>query len=462
MGTGTLPLGFTYTDSAGSPNAGNVSISYSATLSNNVNGAVSPANTITVATHSSQVVTIDFTTDDGQPATNLTNVTGLTAAQTTAGWSITSNPTPCASVSTTGTCPVTLTFAPTVATTAPVAPVSLTYSYVSGPPENVAKTVTVVIPYSAYAGHLYIADGGSTSGISTGGDKVVRCAISPSTGAVSGCATAFSSARLDPRTVVINGGYAYISSYLQNAVYVCPINLDGTLSTCAAPAPSGISTAFFAPEGLTVVNNGTQMIVTNDGGSFVLLCALSSVDGTLSNCTPTATWAASAPAGASFQEPSSVVISGTTAYVADRFYDGSPSTGTKTTNGSVITCTVNPDFTLTGCLPPTTNLTTHPTAMNLIGSTMYVGSPEGTLACTLATPVTLGVPFTACATTGPAAPGDTDFGIAFANGFAYLGDNTGLQAVEVCSSFTGSISGNCSSQTVTSTTIVAPEGITPQ
>jgi hypothetical protein len=349
---------------------------------------------------------------------------------------------------------------------------TLTYSYTSGPsnvhPSGVAKTGTVVIPYSAYSGHLYIADGGSTGGVSSGGDKVVRCAISPSTGALSGCATAFStpgsSAALDPRNVVINNGYAYISSYLQSAVYICQVSAtNGTLSACTPTYPAGgTSTTFFAPEGLTVVNGGTQMYVTNDGGSFVLLCTISSVDGSLSNCTPTATWDPSAPAGASFQEPSSIIIIGTTAYVADRFYDGSPSTGTKTYNGSVVTCTVNSDFTLTGCLPPTTNLTTHPTAMSLVGSTMYVGSPQGTLACTLATPATLGVPFSACATTGPAAPGDTDFGIAFANGFAYLGDNTGLQAVEVCSAFTGSISGNCSPQAASSTTIVAPEGITPQ
>ncbi|MGA2365952.1 MAG: hypothetical protein ABSG12_10710, partial [Steroidobacteraceae bacterium] len=69
---GTLSLAYSYRDDAGSAKTGSVSIPYAATTHNNVAGTASPSGQLGVLVGSSQAVSVNFTTDDGNPATALT------------------------------------------------------------------------------------------------------------------------------------------------------------------------------------------------------------------------------------------------------------------------------------------------------------------------------------------------------------------------------------------------------
>jgi hypothetical protein len=136
---GTLNLGYTYVNNAGQSKSGTVGIPYQTTTNDNIVGTANPT-TLAAVTGSSNVVTVTFTTDDGNFASGLS--ADLSALPL--GWTAPASSFACASVSVGATCQVSLTYAPTAAASGTLA---FGFSYVNS--AGTAKTGTVSIPYTA-------------------------------------------------------------------------------------------------------------------------------------------------------------------------------------------------------------------------------------------------------------------------------------------------------------------------
>jgi hypothetical protein len=143
VGAGVLQIHYSYTDSAGAPQTGMLTVNYAGTTKNNIVATVSPAGQIvaTVA-QGSQKATVTFTTDDGNSASAFTLTTDLGTLP--AGWKTSASSLTCGSVSTGNGCQLPLTYTPTAPASGTL---SLNYSYKDNSAE--AKTGTVVIRYSA-------------------------------------------------------------------------------------------------------------------------------------------------------------------------------------------------------------------------------------------------------------------------------------------------------------------------
>jgi hypothetical protein len=136
---GTLNLGYTYVNNAGQSKSGTVGIPYQTTTNDNIVGTANPT-TLAAVTGSSNVVTVTFTTDDGNFASGLS--ADLSALPL--GWTAPASSFACASVSVGATCQVSLTYSPTAAASGTLA---FGFSYVNS--AGTAKTGTVSIPYTA-------------------------------------------------------------------------------------------------------------------------------------------------------------------------------------------------------------------------------------------------------------------------------------------------------------------------
>jgi hypothetical protein len=139
--SGTLPLNYAYMNDAGEYKTGTLDLAYRATTHDNVVGLATPA-TLSVAPGASAALAVAFSTDDGNPATNLAITGGL--ASLPAGWSTASAPFTCPTVSAGAACALSLTYAPTAPATGSL---TLTYAYVDD--AGAAKTGTVNVPYVA-------------------------------------------------------------------------------------------------------------------------------------------------------------------------------------------------------------------------------------------------------------------------------------------------------------------------
>jgi hypothetical protein len=95
-------------------------------------------------------VTVNFTTDDGNAATNLALTTDLSSLP--AGWSSKASTFTCDIVSTGNGCQLPLTFAPTAAETGTLA---LSYSYTDD--SGTARTGTLNVPYSSTTNGTVVA-----------------------------------------------------------------------------------------------------------------------------------------------------------------------------------------------------------------------------------------------------------------------------------------------------------------
>ena len=106
--SGTLTLEYVFVDDSTMPSTGgSISIAYAATAANNVVAAASPTGQINaVAGAGNQSVSVNFTTDDGYAATDLTVTTDLSALP--AGWSSASPNLTCAIVSSGSGCQLAL------------------------------------------------------------------------------------------------------------------------------------------------------------------------------------------------------------------------------------------------------------------------------------------------------------------------------------------------------------------
>jgi hypothetical protein len=151
-GSGMLTINYVYVDNATVPNTnGSVTIAYAATTANNIVAAASPTGEVDDAVGAgSQSVSVSFTTDDGNAATNLMLTTDLAALP--AGWSSTATSFSCAIVSAGSGCQLPLTFAPAASGRGTL---TLAYSYTdnSGMPRSGALN----IPYATSAANTVVA-----------------------------------------------------------------------------------------------------------------------------------------------------------------------------------------------------------------------------------------------------------------------------------------------------------------
>jgi hypothetical protein len=136
---GTLNLSYTYVNNAGESKSGSVGIPYQTTTNDNVLGTANPI-MLAAVTGSSNLVSVTFTTDDGNVASGLS--ADLSALPI--GWTAPASSLTCASVSVGTTCQVILTYAPTAAASGTLA---FGFSYVNS--AGTSKTGTVSIPYTA-------------------------------------------------------------------------------------------------------------------------------------------------------------------------------------------------------------------------------------------------------------------------------------------------------------------------
>jgi hypothetical protein len=136
---GTLNLSYAYVNNAGDSKNGSVGIPYQTTTNDNVLGTANPT-TVAAVTGSSNLVTVTFTTDDGNFASGLS--ADLSALPL--GWTAPASSFACASVSVGTTCQVALTYAPTAAANSTLA---FGFSYVNS--AGTAQTGTVSIPYTS-------------------------------------------------------------------------------------------------------------------------------------------------------------------------------------------------------------------------------------------------------------------------------------------------------------------------
>ena len=136
-----------------------MTIPYAATATNNIVAAASPTGQINaIVGAGAETVSVNFTTDDGNAATNLALTTSLGALPS--GWSSTATSLSCAIVSSGSGCQLTLDYAPTAAGRGTL---TLNYSYTddSGAP----RTGAVNIPYSTTSTNAIVATASPTGQI---------------------------------------------------------------------------------------------------------------------------------------------------------------------------------------------------------------------------------------------------------------------------------------------------------
>ncbi len=374
-GSGTLTLNYTYLNNAGEPKTGSVSLPYLATTNDNIVWTPSQAS-LAVVTGSITPITVTFTTDDGNPASGLSVTSGLGTLPS--GWS--SGPSgsfACSSVSTGSGCQLSLIYAPTTpAPTAPASgPLTLTYSYFdnSGTP----KAGTVSIPYTATQAYLYIAQASGA---------LSYCTLA-SDGTMPTCAPAWAGGTfMAPTGIAFYGSsLAYVADYGADAVDVCNVMPDGSLSAC-----TNAGGTFLDPFQLAV--SGSTLYATNATGG-VSSCSIIANTGILSGCTlgagtgtagiavspgfayigvgppaevdvcavgPSGVLSASCIAtGSAFSGPAGISLSGDYAYVANA------------SAGTVSVCVVNSDGSLT-CGTPSAVGAAQPSDVAINGSHAYV------------------------------------------------------------------------------------------
>jgi hypothetical protein len=139
---GTLTLDYSYKDNANQTKTGTLAIPYRALTNDTIAGFISPSPSLAVLTGTSNPVVVTFSTDDANPATDLTITSGLTALP--AGWTSSSTTFSCATISDGTVCQLPLTYAPTVVGNGTL---TLGFSYTND--AGFAETGTVSIMYRA-------------------------------------------------------------------------------------------------------------------------------------------------------------------------------------------------------------------------------------------------------------------------------------------------------------------------
>ena len=186
-------------------------------------------------------------------------------------------------------------------------------------------TVTLPKPYAVVvnpAGTLaYVV---SSPSVNNG--SVYYCAISPTTGLLSNCVNALSTANFgSARSITINpaGTFAYVVNNGGSTSF-CSIASDGSFTSC-----SNTGNGFNQPYGIAINPAGTFAYITNFSGNTVLLCPIAS-DGSFTSCNATGS-------GFTFSDGVAVNPTRNFVYVADGG------------NGRISFCVMNSDGTLSSC-----------------------------------------------------------------------------------------------------------------
>jgi hypothetical protein len=181
VANGTLTINYVFVDNADEPQApgGSIAIPYAATLNNNVVAMAAPTGQVDAAVGGGkQTVIVNFTTDDGNAATQLAVTNDL--ADLPAGWSSGASNFSCAIVSSGSGCELLLDFAPASATNG-VLP--LEYSYVDD--SGASRTGTLNIPYAATSnGNVVatVAPSGQITAVQAGGAQPVSITFTTADG----------------------------------------------------------------------------------------------------------------------------------------------------------------------------------------------------------------------------------------------------------------------------------------
>lgn len=172
LDSGTLTVSYVYVDNANQPRApgGSLTITYEAIAQNNVIATASPVGQINaIVGAGTQSVTVNFTTDDGNAATDLMLTTNLGALPS--GWSSKAAGLSCAIVSTGSGCQLVLTYAPTAAGRGTL---TLNYGYTDD--SGAARSGALNIPYATTSADNIIATASPAGQITaiekTGGQAV--------------------------------------------------------------------------------------------------------------------------------------------------------------------------------------------------------------------------------------------------------------------------------------------------
>jgi hypothetical protein len=375
-GGGTLVLNYAYLNDAGEPLTGAVNIAYRATADNTVSGM--PSQTpLAVVTGSATTITVTFTTDDGNPATNFSVTSSLSPSALPSGWSSTApGGFTCLTVTTGAACQLSLMYAPTAPTPIASNTLSLTYGYNNN--SGTAETGTVSISYAATQAYLYIAQ--------LGAPNVSYCLLAGN-GTTTNCTATSASATFSaPTGIAFNGsGQAFVADEGANTIFVCSVMANGDLSSCvnsgatvAAPfnlavngstlystsAAGGATSCTIGVSGILSgcsIDSGTGAAagIAATSGFAYIAASQSSVDvctigpsGTLStNCVPT---------GGVFSSPAGIALAGGYAYIADN------------SDGTVSVCPIGADGTLSSCLPSLVAGGSSPIDIAINGNHAYV------------------------------------------------------------------------------------------
>jgi hypothetical protein len=178
-GSGTLMLGYSYTDDSGAAKTGAVNIPYSTDSSNTVVATTSPSGQVTAVENTTgQAVVVTFTTDDGKPASGLKLTSNLAALP--AGWSSTSKTFACGNISTGNGCQLHMTYAPKALTGGTL---SLDYSYTDG--AGAARNGVLNIAYTATTNDSVVgtpAPSGQINAIAGSGSQAVAVTFTTNDG----------------------------------------------------------------------------------------------------------------------------------------------------------------------------------------------------------------------------------------------------------------------------------------
>lgn len=141
--SGVLALDYSYVDDSGAPRTGTLNIPYAATSNGNIVATVAPSGQIVAVQGGGvQPISINFTTADGRPASDLVVLSNLAALP--AGWTSKTAKFTCANVSTGNGCELALTYAPSAFARGTL---SLDYYYADA--AGTFRIGTVDVPYAA-------------------------------------------------------------------------------------------------------------------------------------------------------------------------------------------------------------------------------------------------------------------------------------------------------------------------
>lgn len=467
-GSGTLDLGYTFTNAAGTAMSATIAIPYSATTSDNVVATASPSGQIAAVVNDGTVpVTVTFTTDDGLNGSNL-SLTSPPLSSLPAGWSSTAQSFSCTAVSTGNACQLSLAYAPS---SAGAGTLTLNYDYTDD--AGTAKTGSINISYTATTDDNVIytqSPSGAVNASVNGGGTAVTLTFTtddgqPATGltVTSGlgtlpadwsgpgsfsCATissggtcelslTYAPTSMDSGTLsfgysytndaghagtgTVNVSYAavqphlYVTNYYSSTVDECTFGGSGALSSCT-PTPS--SGALSSVSGM--VFDGNEAYLTNFGGSGVTLCAVNADGSFNSSCT-------SVYSGSN--NPWSLAIGGNYLYMGSGSGQG------------VTYCQVDGEGLLENCAATASGVS-YAFGIAIGGGYAYLSGLGGTLdVCVVNSDGSL----TACTSTG------SGFSfpqfITLSGGYAYIG-NQRAGAVAVCTIGSGGALTNCANSSV--------------